>query len=101
MIKFNQFLNEEVGYTFTKQVSQCYHGCQFFGTSMDGMECNHPYFKYKGAYDNMIITQYNSHGRVPDDCPLRDGPVEITTIISLKEPIITKEDPYGEEDWEK
>jgi hypothetical protein len=52
-------------------VEQCYQTCPFYGVSMDGMQCDHPYFSDKGAYDNMIITQDNSRGRVPDACPLR------------------------------
>lgn len=54
------------------EVTRCYNGCPFFGNSMDGMQCNHPYWKDKGAYANMIITQCNTkNGRIPDKCPLR------------------------------
>jgi hypothetical protein len=64
-------------------VYQCFHGCSFFGGGHE-MSCDHPYFKDKGAYENMIITQDNSHGRVPDECPLKNEPAEIMTIVKLK-----------------
>ena len=46
------------------------HSCDFYGNSMDGMECNHPYFDKKDAYDNMIISQ-SDRGKIPEKCPLR------------------------------
>lgn len=54
------------------KINECYHSCPFFGVSMDGMECKHPYWKDKGAYQNMIITHENSRdGRIPEKCPLK------------------------------
>lgn len=48
--------------------------CRFKSTSMDGMECSHPYWDDKGAYENMII----SHDiKVSEKCPLRDYPLTI------------------------
>ena len=64
-------------------VEECYHECPLFETSSDGMCCGHPYFHNKKPYDNMIITQDNSKGMVPDKCPLRLGMVELKTFISL------------------
>jgi len=53
------------------KVKECYHKCWFFGVSMDGMQCNHPYWRDKEAYGNMIITQQNSRdGNIPEKCPL-------------------------------
>lgn len=61
------------------EINSCYHDCPFFGTSMDGMECNHPYWEDKGAYENMIITQDNSgYGKIPEKCPLRNDELTIT-----------------------
>ena len=63
----------------TKNITDCYHSCSFFGTGMDGMRCEHPYWKDKSAYDNMIITQDNSrNGKIPEKCPLRKEELTIT-----------------------
>jgi hypothetical protein len=49
---------------------------------MDGMQCNHPYWKDKGAYENMIITQDNSRdGKIPKKCPLKNE--QLTIIYKL------------------
>jgi len=57
-----------------KQISSC-KCCDFFFVSMDGMECGHPYWGDKGAYDGMIV----SHDvKIPDKCPLRIEPLTIT-----------------------
>lgn len=62
-----------------KEIKGCFHVCPFFGTSMDGMECKHPHWDDKGAYENMIINQDNSrNGNVPLRCPLRTEPLVIT-----------------------
>lgn len=61
-----------------EKIKDCFHSCPFFGNSMDGMECNHPYWKDKGAYENMIITRNNNDGNVPEKCPLRDEQLIIT-----------------------
>ena len=53
-----------------KEVKGCIHKCDFFNITMDGMECDHPYFNDKGAYDNMIISQ-KDYGGIPLRCPLR------------------------------
>ena len=64
------------------KIKECYHSCPFFGTSMDGMECKHPYWKDKGAYENMIITQDNSRdGNIPEKCPLKNG--QLTIVYKL------------------
>ncbi len=65
-------------------IKECYQRCPFFGSTKDGMECNHPYWKDKGAYDNMIITQDNSRGKVPEKCPLRKESLEITSRYQLE-----------------
>jgi hypothetical protein len=64
-------------------VDECYHKCPFFSTTMDGMRCDHPHFNNQPAYSNMIITQDNSRGRVPDECPLRVKPFFGNFIILL------------------
>ena len=56
------------------KITGCKHWCPFFGISMDGMECNHPYFDDKGAYDNMII---DHEVDIPTRCPLRKEPLDI------------------------
>jgi hypothetical protein len=57
----------------------CYHSCPFFGTSMDGMECHHPYWKDKESYAGTIITQDNSRDcKIPEKCPLRTEELTIT-----------------------
>lgn len=71
-------------YVVEKEVEGCYHECMFFGTSSDGMECTHPYFEDKEPYDNMIITQDNSRGKIPEKCPLRISGLEFTYRIKLK-----------------
>lgn len=61
-----------------KKIKQCFHSCPFFGNSMDGMQCNHPYWDDKEPYDNMIITQDNSRdGKIPEKCPLKKSDLTI------------------------
>lgn len=67
-----------------KEVEQCYHGCDFFGKSMDGMYCMHPKLKNSGIQGQHIINQDNSRGRVPDKCPLREEILETNIIYKLK-----------------
>ena len=71
-------------YVKERIVEECFHRCHFFNTDVDGMKCNHPYFEDKKPYENMIITQNNSHGRVPDECPLRKESVEVVVICHLR-----------------
>ena len=53
-------------------VDECYHRCPFFGNAGNEMKCLHPHLLLKeNVWDRMIITQQNSRGRVPDECPLR------------------------------
>jgi hypothetical protein len=63
-------------------ISECIHKCPFFGTSMDGMECNNPYFDDKDAYENMIISQ-EDRGSIPKKCPLRKKVYTIVYIASI------------------
>lgn len=66
------------------KVTRCIYRCPFYLSSPDGMECGHPFFKDKGAYDNMIITQDNGRGgKIPPKCPLRNGPLKSETTYSL------------------
>lgn len=63
----------------TNIIYDCYKGCPFFGSSMDGMQCNHPYWKDKEAYANMIMTQKNcKNGNIPEQCPLRKKTLTVT-----------------------
>jgi hypothetical protein len=65
-------------------VDECYHHCPFFGNAGNEMECLHPHLLLKGnVWDRMIITQQNSRGRVPDECPLRAGAVKMVEQIEL------------------
>lgn len=73
-------------YVTEKVVEQCFHVCQFFNTSGHLMECCHPDFDKMDWKNKLIITQDNSRGRVPDKCPLRNGPTEIILRIKLKKP---------------
>lgn len=67
----------------THSVTEC-RRCPFF--EVEGMEhmmyCYHPRLKEKTApgypYGGAIITQDNSRGRVPDECPLRG---EVTVVV--------------------
>lgn len=67
-------------------VKSCRGDCPFFGRNINGvgsgavMICNHPAFEGKG-FAGAIITQENSNGRVPYDCPLRYD--DIATIVTL------------------
>ena len=72
----------------TVVIKQCYRECPFWETSMDGMQCGHPSFNEelkKDTYANMIITQSNSRGRVPDECPLRKRDLIMKTTIKYRE----------------
>lgn len=64
------------------EVKQCYHSCPFFGVNSDGMYCGHPFFEDKSADASMIISQDNSRGRVPDECPLRKGSLTMNYSLS-------------------
>lgn len=67
-------------------ITSCWNKCPFFATSMDGMQCNHPYWDDKAAYANMIITRDNSiNGKAPDECPLRVEPLVIYYTADFKE----------------
>lgn len=64
------------------KITRCYRSCPFFGNSMDGMQCNHPYWEGKGAYANMIITHDNSRdGNIPEKCPLKTE--QLTSVYKL------------------
>lgn len=66
-----------------KEITTCFHSCPFFGISMDGMHCNHPFWDDKNPYENMIITQENSrNGNFPEQCPLKKG--ELMVVYKLK-----------------
>lgn len=65
-------------------IKECYHSCPFFRTSMDGMYCSHPYFDDKESWAEMIITQNNSRGKIPMECPLRIEPLQIEYISAWK-----------------
>jgi hypothetical protein len=81
--------------TIVEEVTKC-NDCPFWGNSMDGMECRHPYFEKRAKesrfihmikddgwdpYENMIINSSNVNG-IPDKCPLKSG--EVVTIVKLK-----------------
>lgn len=70
----------------TAVVESCFHGCPFFST--EGMEhlmlCEHPYWHDKGSYAGAIITHDNSHGRVPDKCPLKREPIAVVRTVGLR-----------------
>lgn len=64
------------------KITKCYHSCPFFENSRGGMQCNHPYWKDKGAYENMIITRDNSReGNLPENCPLKKE--DLTIVYKL------------------
>lgn len=71
-------------YVKEKIVTECFHGCQFFGTNGHIMECKHPDFDSKDWKSKLIISHDNSKGRVPDECPLRQGATEVVLRIKLK-----------------
>jgi hypothetical protein len=71
-------------------VDSCYYACPFFRPisgytqiSTGEMYCGHPHWIGEPAYSEMIITQDNSHGRVPDECPLRH--TSVIQLIQIKE----------------
>jgi hypothetical protein len=64
-----------------EDVTRCYHSCPFFEAGMDYMACGHPYFDDKDLHDSLIITHDNSHDRVPDECPLKNHPVNTTVSL--------------------
>jgi hypothetical protein len=109
MKNFQEYFKENVEYINSmgwidrtlRIVDECYCSCPFYGSYINGMICNHPYWKDKGPFDNRIINHDNSHGKVPNECPLRKGPVTNIKRIRLREvkKIISDADPYGEENW--
>lgn len=68
------------------KISGCIDICPFYQVAMDGMDCGHPFFEDKGAFDNMIITQDNGKdGKIPPKCPLRKKPFKSRVIYSLSQ----------------
>lgn len=66
------------------KITNCFYSCPFYEISEDGMECNHPYWDDKGAYDNMIITQDNyRNSKLPEKCPLRNEPLSIVYTLKI------------------
>ena len=64
--------------TETVIIKECYHSCPFFRASTEGMYCSHPHFKNgETGWEAHIISQDNSHGRVPDECPLMIEPLQV------------------------
>lgn len=69
-----------------EKITDCFFHCPFFGSTMDGMQCNHPYWDdIEDAYANMIIDQNNSRdGKIPPLCPLRQEDLTIKYQLVLK-----------------
>ena len=66
-------------------VTSCINHCNFYFKSMDGMECNHPFFDDKPTYTNMIITN-DLGNKIPELCPLRlEGLILIYTYELVEE----------------
>ena len=58
-------------------IKSCIRSCPFYFSSMDGMECGHPYFNDKNSYERLIINQGD---KIPKKCPLRKyGTLVLTT----------------------
>ena len=72
-------------YLKSTKITQCFMTCPFYGSAPDGMMCNHPHFdNSKYPWDKMIISQENSRGRVPDECPLiTEGSTDFTIRVEL------------------
>ena len=63
----------KVKVSYEKDIKRCYHDCPYFGSSQDGMECGHPYFKpllKKNSYANMIISHPDCDEGFLKECPL-------------------------------
>ena len=67
-----------------KEIEMCYHTCPFFNIYHPSqvMSCKHPFFDGKPDSASRIITVANSHGRVPDECPLEYD--YLVMIVKLK-----------------
>ena len=65
-------------------ISEYFHNCPFFNVDMDGMSCIHPYWEDKEPYENMIITQDNSKGLIPEECPLQQEELILTYKLKTK-----------------
>ncbi len=62
-------------------ITTCQHTCTFFTSTMDGMECGHPYFeKCEDSYASMII---NNDGKVPEACPLRNADLHVQYVLTI------------------
>lgn len=53
-------------------ISGCWNQCLYFTTSMDGMECGHPYWDDKGSTYSRMIISWNENIKTgfPSKCPL-------------------------------
>lgn len=68
----------------TININRCINECPFFESTMDGMQCGHPYWEGKEAYDNMIITWDNGgHGKIPPLCPLKQENLTVKYQLTL------------------
>jgi hypothetical protein len=63
-------------------LGQCRPHCPMFWEGQDGMECMHPQWDGMDFSARMIITMENSSGRVPLECPLRNSPLVVRTLLS-------------------
>jgi len=64
--------------TKTILIKECYHACTFFRASTDGMYCSHPHWENgETGWEGYIISQDNSRGKIPLECPLRIESLQI------------------------
>jgi hypothetical protein len=79
----------------TKEITQCYHECPFFG--LEGgpsptMCCQHPYWNNKGAYAGCIISHPECDNGFPPQCPLFQENGMIPPEIPIKKSYVTAEE---------
>lgn len=67
------------------EVTECIHSCPFYTTESHVMMCDHPVMKYPdddGVLPRISIDWRFHKDSVPDECPLKDHPVN--THVSLR-----------------
>lgn len=65
-----------------KKVIKVCNKCYFFINTQDGPSCSHPYWKDKGAWDNMLSVKEIKN--IPFKCPLKKYDVVVRVTLEKK-----------------
>lgn len=83
-------------YGSTIEVNSCYQECPFYRVEGYLMKCGHESLKLH-PNEQSIITQTNSKGRVPEECPLNAGDIKLVQEIGLSKINKERKEYYGKD----